>query len=215
MQNIYKQSNFRISMALIELFDGTEKSELGRALIPAFAEMAKYLKMQVRPQPGSLDLARYALVKKAEEEAYNSSRDQVNYRILLESVLNSPQVNAAGKYTFTLSESDFYADELSWCFGGVIPDSKGGRHLVMSTYRLPDLDTLAHVATHELGHMFGAASPGRRNTEENLGSHCTNLCIMQQKLSVQEMSRHYRQLAGKQNKFCSQCGDELKQYASR
>jgi predicted Zn-dependent protease len=199
-------------MVLIELLDGTREMKYGKALIDAFAEHAKYRELRLTSAPGSVDIPRYNLVIDAERGAYNPRRNQTHIMNLLDNLLGDSRISIAGRKSFTLIESDLYADGLNWCFGAVIPDTCYGKHLVLSTYRLNDPDLLAHVATHELGHMFGAASPGRRNTEENLGSHCTNLCIMQQKLSVPEMKVHARRLAYQQDKFCPDCAYELRRH---
>ena len=199
-------------MVLINLFDGTRNPKFGKALMKSFTEIAKYQEIQVSTKPGGIDIPSYNLIKNSENITYNSNRNQVHLTNLLKSVIKNSNQNIIGKKSFILTEYDLYDNGLNWCFGSVIPDIKGGSHLVMSTYRIKDLKTIAHVATHEFGHMFGAASEGRRNTEENLGSHCTNLCIMQQKLSVPEMTNHANQLSNRKNKFCYDCEQELRNY---
>jgi predicted Zn-dependent protease len=199
-------------MALIEFLDGTRDLKHGKALIKSFAEHAKYREMQLTSAPGSVDIPRYNLVRDAERRAYNPSRNQTHINKLLEELLNDSRINIFGQKSFTLVESDLYSDGLNWGFGAVVYDVRDGAHLILSVYRLNEPNLLAHVATHELGHMFGAASPGRRNTEEILGSHCTNLCVMQQKLSVPDMKAHARQLEYKQDKFCPDCISELRRY---
>ena len=51
-----------------------------------------------------------------------------------------------------------------------------------------------------------------RNTEMNLGSHCTNLCVMEQKLTGPEMTAQARRLLNNKNKFCYDCQTELSNY---
>ena len=199
-------------MARIKLFDGTTDSKYGNALISSFTEIAKYQQVIVNPKPGSIDIESFDLVEMAARRAYHPRRGQVHYLDLLNGVLEHANTKEMGKNTFILTDKDLYADNLNWCFGSLVSDSAHGRHLVMSTYRIPDLETLAHVATHELGHMFGAASAGRRNTEENLGSHCTNFCVMEQELTIPDMVKQARLLAGRSDKFCYQCKRELSAY---
>jgi len=199
-------------MTLIEFLDGTNDMKYGEALIKSLAEHAKYREIQVSSAPGSIDIPRYNLVRDAEKNAYNYGRKQVHTTNLLRNLLEDSRIDLIGKNSFTLVESDLYDDGLNWCFGVLVPDFYSGQHLILSTYRLRDTDLLTHVAIHELGHMFGAASQGRRNTEENLGNHCTNLCIMQQKLSVPEMKAHVRQLADREDKFCFDCISDLRRY---
>jgi len=199
-------------MPTIQLFDGTTTSKFGKALVKSFAEIAKYQRILVKPKPGSVDYQGFSIVKQAVSIAYDYNRSQVRYSTLLETILNNPNVNAKGKLTITLTEFDLYDKGLNWCFGTSCSDGYGGKHIVASTSRIPDIDTLAFVVTHELGHALGAASPGRSNTEKDLGSHCTNTCIMEQKLTVPAMRIQAKLLSNKYNKFCHQCADEIKAY---
>jgi predicted Zn-dependent protease len=199
-------------MTLIHLLDGTTEQKYGIALRSSFSEIAKYQRIQVSTTPGGIDLPGYRLVKKAERRVCNYKRDQVNLKYLLRDLLNGPRKDLIGQNSFTLIEKDLYDNHLDWCFGAVISDKEQGKHLVMSIYRFNDPRTLAHVATHEFGHMFGAASRGRSNTEMNLGSHCTNVCVMQQKLTGPDMDKQAKRLSSRDNKFCYQCQEELKKY---
>jgi predicted Zn-dependent protease len=117
--------------------------------------------------------------------------------------------NIAGKYTLTLTEKDLYSTGKNWCFGVSASDTANGNHILISTYRLDTQQFFVHVVTHKLGHMFGAASKDRRNTEENLGSHCTNFCVMKQRLTIGYTKAHARRLASRQDKFCYDCQEEL------
>jgi len=197
-------------MARIELFDGTRDQKFGRALVNALQEHAKYQKMQIRPTPGEIDIQGFSIVNLAERMAYNPQRGQVYYTKLLDGVLNGSEARTLGKNTITLSEKDLYTDRTGWCFGCVSVDERGGQHLAMSTYRIPNRETFVHIATHELGHMLGAAREGRKNTVENFGSHCINKCVMEQRLSIPEMINHAKSLRNQSDKFCYQCQSELR-----
>ncbi len=197
-------------MALIHLFDGTTDPRYGQALIPAFAEHAKYREIRCTPSPGGIDMLTYEIVKAAEKESWNAARGQADILQFVPGVLNRVGTEFLGAYTFTLTEKDIYAGDLNWGFGCVLPDDIGGKHLILSTHRFKDLAALTHTAIHEMGHMFGAAQPGRRNTERNLGNHCTNLCVMQQKVTVPEMEKYVALLASRQDKFCTDCQTDLR-----
>ena len=197
-------------MTLINFFDGTKDPKYERALLRSFQEIEKYQHLTVSAIPGQTDIPGYNLVKGLESRAYNPQRNQVHRRSLLQELLFNSGQNLEGQKSFILTEADLYDDNLKWCFGAANGDYKGGSHIILSTRRFNGPRTLAHVAIHEFGHMFGAASQGRRNTEMNLGSHCTNLCVMQQKLIVSEMEAQARRLLNRENKFCYECQTELR-----
>jgi predicted Zn-dependent protease len=201
-------------MPTIRIIDGSRDVKFGKALLPALGEIAKYQRVILYgPQPGSCDIPGYNVVQNAERIAYNASRNQVDSRKLALCVLNNPSVKYQdGIDTIILSEKDFYNYRVDWGFGSATRDNRSNGILAVSTYRLQDLQAFTHVVTHELGHLYGAASKGRSSTEEKLGSHCTNLCIMQQKLSVPDMIVHVRQIGQLQDKFCTQCQHDLLNY---
>lgn len=194
-------------MDTVYLFNGAEDFRYGSAILRAVSQVSRHRDIKLFPEPIKGDLLSYTLVKEALERAQRREK-QVNVGSLLETVIGRA---FEGKRTLTLTDSDLYADGLNWCFGFQRPDSRGGSHVVLSTYRLKDTETLTHVATHELGHMFGAAKNGRPDTEESLGNHCTNLCVMQQGLSIQEMKELARKLRRKENKFCYRCGEDIRE----
>ncbi|MBT4805194.1 hypothetical protein HON71_03405 [Candidatus Woesearchaeota archaeon] len=196
-------------MTLINFFDGTRDPKYGRAILKSFQEIEKYLPLTVSAIPGQTDIPGYNLVKGLESRAYNPRRNQVHLKSLLNQLLSRNQ-NLEGQKSFILTEADLYDTNLNWCLGAVYGDRKGGSQLIMSINRINNARTLAHVATHEFGHMFGAASQGRRNTVSNLGSHCTNLCVMQQKLFVPEIEALAGRLVNKKDKFCYDCQTELR-----
>ncbi len=195
-------------MTRIRIYDGTRTNAAGLAVGEALREIAKYGIIEVNPKPGSTDIEGYDLVRGAENRAYESRRKQVYLLGLANEVITSKAQE--GKQTLIITEQDLYAVGLNWCFGSYFPDIYGGKHLVISTYRTGTGPLLTHLATHELGHMFGVAYRGRRNTEENLGSHCTNFCVMEQRLTVDKMKEHARKLALRGLTFCSECQTDLR-----
>ncbi len=197
-------------MTRIQLLDGTRNVQYGRALIPSFSEIAKYREVFVSPKPGFVDILGYRKVQVATSKSVNAQRGQTNLRILLNTLLRDNN-HLIGQYSITLVQSDLYSPGINWCFGITVPDNYGGCHIVVSTFRIKQRSLLSHIVTHELGHAFGVASRGRNNTEENLGSHCTNSrCIMQQKLSLPEMEAHAKRLSLEKDKFCPECQEELR-----
>ena len=86
--------------------------------------------------------------------------------------------------------------------------------MLVSTARMEDETVARHVLRHELGHMFGAPSVARINTEESLGLHCTNdPCTMQQKLSVAEALKHAYKIDGNKP-YCPQCTKDITEYVA-
>lgn len=198
-------------MSLVRVYDGTRDAKFGQALMQALGEIAKYKRVQiVGTHPGQLDVPGYNLVKQIERRHLNS-RGQVHLERLVVDLVNHPQVGHNPRVaTIVITDNDLYSDRVNWCFGSVNQDTDGANYLTLSTARIQDPIRFRHVATHELGHLFGAASRGRRNTVENLGPHCTNQCVMEQKLSEEEMHRHARVISAKTDKFCHECQEELR-----
>ncbi|PLW80187.1 hypothetical protein C0585_03475 [Candidatus Woesearchaeota archaeon] len=199
-------------MVRIELLDGTTDPKFGTALRMSFAEIAKYHPMEVSVAPGSTDYVGYNQVKNAEKGAFNSRRNQLHATRFLCNMIENDN-GLYGINTMILTEQDIYDDGLNWAFGGVKSDAAGGKHLILSVARLNNLEALTHTGIHELGHIYGAAGDLRRsNTESNLGPHCTNFCVMEQKLDVQLMLEQSRRLSSKKDKFCYQCINDIMNY---
>lgn len=199
-------------MPTLRILDGTKETKFGNAVVPALQELAKYMPIYIRgPRPGSIDLPGYNLVKEAESRAYDPTRRQVNYRSLVQAIVGHDRfTKTQGVETIVLSEIDFFTGGLNWCFGAATHDREYNGYVVLSTYRLQDTHALTHVVMHELGHLYGAASRGRGNTEENLGSHCTNVCVMEQRITVPSMLQQVAILSGRDYKFCKDCREELR-----
>ena len=104
----------------------------------------------------------------------------------------------------------------NWCFGVARMSS---RVTVQSTIRYRSLpekiasDCIKRTLRHELGHIFGcAADPKRTNTEQKLGSHCTNYgCSMRQTMSLQELVDDLP-TENATRCFCSQCMADLRRF---
>jgi predicted Zn-dependent protease len=70
-------------------------------------------------------------------------------------------------------------------------------------------EMVRRLLRHETGHMFGLPTPGRRNTEEMLGAHCTNVCAMRQGMSVPEWAKNTVEEYNAGVHFCDDCQTEL------
>lgn len=81
--------------------------------------------------------------------------------------------------------------------------------------RLPrelKLEIIRRLLRHEVGHMFGLPSYGRRNTVDNessLGNHCTNVCSVRQGLNIDAWIKQFRQEEKLGVQFCGDCLRDL------
>jgi len=148
---------------------------------------------------------------------YDLDRKQVHYRNMLEDISRSKFVAhtemESGKIFFL--KEDLYSDGLNWCFGGFTPAAVGLGYVLISSARVDDDFQARDIIRHELGHMFGAPSGGRKNTYDSLGLHCSNnLCVMQQKLSVPESIRyaHIRRKT-RAPAYCRDCIKDIVEYS--
>lgn len=204
-------------MVDITLFDGTRDQKYGRVLGSVLGEMTQYVgPIKCTPKPGSIDIPRYNLVKHVESQTLDPTRQQVDEGLMIGMLDNLRLIrdDPAAKVVFT--ERDLFAPGINWAFGGFV-NYLDRNYIVISTARITRPVHFQDLIAHELGHMYGAAPAGRTNTEENLGSHCTNnLCVMQQHLTVSgsqnyAMQRHQASAP----LFCGQCTDELGRRAQR
>ena len=149
-------------------------------------------------------------------EVFEPQRRQVHFVRLLEKINAAQLLNSLRREgKFIVVDADLYSDSASnWCFGGFCPTEYGLGYLMVSAARFED-DVLARqVLRHEFGHLFGAPSKGRSNTVEELGLHCTtDLCTMQQKLSVAEAKKSALQIEKAGSfPYCPQCTEDIQRY---
>lgn len=196
-------------MAHFEVYDGTREAKYGKTLLQGFGEIAKYQRITLNAEPGTEDLVRYRIVKDAERVAYNPRREQVHLLKLMAEVCNNPLTRITGRTSLILTEKDIYADGLNYCYGSTQSDGKGGYHIIMSTARVRNMNQLLFTTVHEIGHLLGAAKRST-NTVENLGSHCTNSCVMEQRLGLEESIQHMNRITRRENMFCDQCIQDLR-----
>lgn len=63
-----------------------------------------------------------------------------------------------------------------------------------------------HIVQHEFGHMLGLPSYKREHaTENSLGHHCANLCVMRQSESLGLAIKHSQELARSKRIICNDC----------
>ena len=198
-------------MARIKLFDGTVDLKNGLALESALKELSHYQRVEISPYPGKIDIPGYQFVKELERTAYDFRRQQVNLDIFLRKFGQIHPNKDPNSQNIILLEKDIFWPGLNWCFGQCGNES-GQNYVIVSTARIKEGLSLKDWLCHELGHMYGAAKRGRSNTTESLGSHCTNdLCVMQQKLSVQEAIKYTnKRRLNNASTYCPQCQDELR-----
>ncbi len=109
---------------------------------------------------------------------------------------NEPWQKTDPHYDVLITSADLYdarngVRETNWIFGSAIP----GFSLVASTFRpraefrneTTYLEVLKTGVMHEFGHVIGLPNENRGYAlEENLGGHCTNRCIMRQRVRIAE-----------------------------
>jgi predicted Zn-dependent protease len=199
-------------MGNIILLDGTESTFAGKVTKEVLVNLAKHLGgMNANVTPGKIDMHGYNLVKKCETRAYNHRRKQVNYNTLADLITKDPfLMHHRREQIVVLVNSDLYAPGLNWVFGGYHRVNNRDIIIVSLARTGNDPIHLKHILLHESGHMYGAAPPKRSNTYEQLGSHCSNECVMQQKMDIQSSKRHVHSLERKGKTFCSQCVNDMR-----
>jgi len=114
------------------------------------------------------------------------------------------------RYDVLLTEADLYAPGLNFLFGVGQPLIG----FVFSFHRFKQLptkkwaqETAKTVIMHEMGHVFNL--PIRAElTEENLGTHCLNKCLMRQGLSLNAMQKIAKDRV-KGYVLCQLCQEDL------
>ena len=152
-------------------------------------------------------------------EAFDAGRQQVNMLTLVQRINREESLGSlgmAGKVVVVDHDAYFGAGN-NWSFGVYIPTSFGLGYVVVSSARFEDETLAKYTLKHELGHMFGAPSEGRSNTTESLGLHCvTDLCTMQQKLSVRSALGYARRVErSAETAYCHQCTTDIQRYTPK
>ncbi len=167
-------------------------------------------------QNGKLYLAPYKSTRWHIENARpDPNYHRLNASTLLETMQKDPTNQQIPQFTILLTKDDLYPyDKDAYCLG--IGEERIG--CVVSAYRfsnqngkLIDRENFKTVLMHEFGHVINLTYERRKNSEENLGPHCTDpdeMCIMQQRSDgdFSDITRA-RLLAKKHNisPFCPDC----------
>jgi len=220
-------------MAQLVVYDLCSDTAFGRQLESALKTHAMFRNIEAEPQPGTHDAEVRSRLQDLLQICHHPNRgsglgtlnggqfiDSFHQRLLgrLQQGLMTLQ-DVFGSQRVILVDEDIFSDETNWMFGLAVdaqvtiagqvqPPLKT---LILSRARLRTAEMQYDMFCHELGHMFGAPSEDRDNTEKNLGTHCTNaLCVMQQSLSVEALRRlSEARVQASAPAFCSQCRMDL------
>jgi len=193
------------------ILDGSKRLHISNTL-DALREIARIRPLQVAKRINA------DMFEQIIQASYNSTRNQVNANTFMNYFVNTTfnrQNRDAGK--FIIIDEDLYNGQTdnNWVFGGKY-QLEGDRlgMVLLSTARLANEAHARHVAQHELGHLFGAPNPRRRDTYECLGTHCADSdCIMHQEISLQKSIQ--QAMAAARNggaKFCTNCEGDIRRY---
>lgn len=130
-------------------------------------------------------------------------------------LLDDPWQRGEPHWDVTVFRTDLYDEGCNFVLG----EARFNHQCLVSVHRFLDFpaevqfECIATTVAHELGHVFGLVHKNRKEgtIEESLGSHCTNRCIMRQRLSAPgwiELSRDRLQYGP----FCQTCLGELYQF---
>lgn len=125
---------------------------------------------------------------RAEQDGRWSTRKQISIDQLLEDLLKDPYREKYPQLSILLVKEDLYGSVgngrlLNFCLG---VNNQGC--CIISTARFLDSNNCLKkeefktVLMHEFGHAIGLTPEGRKNSTENLGTHCLDeYCVMQQR----------------------------------
>ncbi len=142
-------------------------------------------------------------------------RGQICLNTLMNDLANDPYRQKIPQLSILLVKHDLYARQsdntlLNYALG--IGSENG--FCVVSTARFLDengylkQEEFKTVLMHEFGHVIGLTPSNRRNSEENLGTHCLDeSCIMQQRANGDFRDVTQMRLAMKQNDLAPICDD--------
>lgn len=194
----------------IILLDGSRRLHKDISL-EAIAEIARLRKLEIEYQECPEFLQTFVDI------GYEPSRKQVNAERFTQALHMTDEMKSryeAGKVIIV--DNDIYSGDrdCNFFFGGFsqAPGSLG--YITLSTARVSTMPQARDLIRHELGHMFGAPSEERANTEQSLGLHCLNhLCVMQQKLTLAEAVRYAEQRARMNaGTYCGQCEQDIQDF---
>lgn len=169
--------------------------------------------------------------KTAKTEGRWYSRGQISIDRLCQDLSDDPYRSQIPQWSVLITKHDLYGhyinqygqkQKLNFCLGV----SHENQFSIISTARFLDannfldIEGFKTVVMHEFGHLIGLTNEGRVNTDEELGSHCTNVgCIMQQRMDGNYSDLTRLRLAAKQQyglpPICGDCIDEGNKFFAR
>ena len=152
------------------------------------------------------------LIKKCIKNSFERYRNQVNANKFLRQLIPSlKKLNLGESQRIVLFDEDLYYSGTNWVFGGFSRFAPGPGYIVLSANRVKNDLQMKDILCHETGHMFSAPRSGRKNTYESLGNHCSNeLCVMQQKLTIEESIKFTIERASKHaDTYCEDCKKDI------
>jgi len=124
----------------------------------------------------------------------------------------------ADKYTAILTGEDINSSDGSYNFliGLALP----GIGTLISTKRFEGIDDIytrneciKTEVMHEIGHVFGAPNPSRKDLEDNIGNHCRNKCVMRQGVRVPiDWIKITRDRLETGKPYCDSCEEDLRKH---
>lgn len=127
--------------------------------------------------------------QKAIQQGRWQERGQISIDQLYYDLSNDPYAKKIPQYSILITKHDLYGTSggqlLNFCNGV----TKEGNFAIVSTARFIDrnnrldIDRFQTVVMHEFGHLIGLTPNGRRNSYEQLGTHCANGDIMEQDMT--------------------------------
>ena len=148
--------------------------------------------------------------------SYDETRAQVDAEALVGNLWRNrffQEHPEAGK--IVLFDEDLFSSaepNNNWVFGGLFRQEGNLGTIVLSTARMKDEIHARDVIRHEVGHMFGAPSYGRRNTYECMGNHCSDpACVMHQRLNAADSytAAFQREQNGRLS-YCNLCQEDIR-----
>ena len=135
---------------------------------------------------------------------------------LMHAMLVEPLQTTQPHYDVMILHSDIYWEDCIFIIG----QAMAGILSIISVHRFLSLDSelskgcVKTETMHEIGHMFGLPSEQRSDgtTEESIGLHCTNTCIMRQGLTIPKDFVRLTKDRLARGPFCATCLRELRQF---
>lgn len=165
-------------------------------------------------------IERAKLSAKLDGRWQENGRKQINCKQLCDDLANDPYAQKIPQYSVLITKNDLYAPGLNFCNG----ITQEGNFVIVSAARfidennIVDIDRFQTVVMHEVGHLLGATPKGRKNSYEQLGTHCNNGDIMEQDMSGTAKKMTQNRLRRKQMglpPICPDCATSMCKFLDR